>query len=266
MTEWPAGAAEPYAGGPRTNDGIQVIARAAEILRLLRAAPGGLGQAEIGERIGLARTTVRRILGALERERLVVSTGPRGRFRLGPDIAWMAEAARRTLITDLRPYLEELSREVDETVDLSVLENDQAVFIDQVEAPRRLRAVSAVGAAFPAHCCANGKALLARLPDDELRRLLPEAPPAVTSNTITTRERLMAELDEVRRTGVAFDREEHTEGISAVGAALTGIAAWGTVGISIPQPTQRFTGREAELSAALTEMVATIESTIGRQV
>lgn len=77
--------AEPTAKPDRTT-GVQVIARAAEILRLLQSRPGGLSQAEICERIGLARSTVHRILGALESEGLVASSGPRARYRLGPEI------------------------------------------------------------------------------------------------------------------------------------------------------------------------------------
>jgi DNA-binding IclR family transcriptional regulator len=247
----------PTESPARATDGVQVIARAAEILRLLQASPGGLAQAEIAERIGLARTTVRRILGALEAEALVTSSGPRTRYRLGAEIPRLAEAARHALVIDLRPYLEELSRSVNETVDLSVLEGDHVLFIGQVVAPHRLRAVSAVGAAFPTHCCANGKALLARLPDEETERMLPDPLPSFTPKTITARARLSEEIGEIRRTGVAFDREEHTEGISAVGAVVSVPAL---VAISIPLPTQRFTGREDELAAALTEMTARVES------
>jgi DNA-binding IclR family transcriptional regulator len=237
--------------------GVQVITRAAEILRLLRAAPGGLSQAEISERIGLARTTVHRILGALESEELVVS-GPRARFRLGPEIPRLAEAARYALVIDMRVHLEKLSRELNETVDLSVLERDHVTFVDQVVAPHRLRAVSAVGASFPAHSSANGKALLAELDDATLTRIAPTHPEPLTANTVRTRTALIAQLAEIRRTGVAYDREEHTVGISAAGAVVHG--PWGTAAISVPMPTQRFAGREDELATALRETIESIST------
>ena len=143
--------------------GIQVIARAAEMLRLLQAHPGGLNQAEIGERLGMARSTVSRILNALDDEGLVASRAARGRYRLGPEIARMASTVRRSVVIDVHPFMEELSRELEETVDLSILDGDRATFVDQVVSPHRLRAISAVGESFPLHCCANGKALLANL-------------------------------------------------------------------------------------------------------
>ncbi len=141
--------------------GIQVIARAAELLRVLQAHPGGLSQAEIGERVGMARSTVSRILNALEDEGLVASRGARGPYRLGPEITRMATTVRLGVVTEMHPFLTELSRELDETVDLSILDGDRADVVDQVVPPQRLRAVSAVGESFPLYCCANGKALLA---------------------------------------------------------------------------------------------------------
>ncbi len=143
--------------------GIQVIARAAELLRVLQAHPGGLSQAEIGERVGMARSTVSRILNALEDEGLVASRGARGPYRLGPEITRMATTVRLGVVTEMHPFLTELSRELDETVDLSILDGDRADVVDQVVPPQRLRAVSAVGESFPAVLLRHGKALLAAL-------------------------------------------------------------------------------------------------------
>jgi DNA-binding IclR family transcriptional regulator len=131
-----------------------------------------------------------------------------------------------------------------------VLDGDHLRFIDQIAAPHRLRAVSAVGATFPLHCTANGKALLAELSPDEVARILPTRLRRCTEATITVRAELVAELARVRSTHVAFDREEHTAGISAAGIAIRdpfgALAA-----ISVPMPTQRFEGREAEIADAL---------------
>lgn len=239
--------------------GIQVIARAAELLRLLQAHPGGLSQAEIGERLAMARSTVSRILGALDDEGLVASRGVRGRYRLGPEIARMASTVRRSVVVDLHPFMEELSRELGETVDLSVLDGDRATFVDQVVSPHRLRAISAIGESFPLHCCANGKALLASLSLEERARALPSRLAKLTANTITTPAALRKELDRVQSEGIAYDREEQSEGICAVGAALHGVSEE-RVAVSVPVPAQRFYRREAELAAALRAWVANVEA------
>ena len=242
--------------------GIQVLARAADMLRLLQAHPGGLSQAEIGERLGLARSTVSRILNALDDEGLVASRGARGPYRLGPEIARMARTARAGVVMEVHPFMEELSRELDETVDLSILDGDRTTFVDQVVAPNRLRAISAVGESFPLHCCANGKALLASLSPQQRAQAVPRRLARLTANTITTPAALRKELQRVRAEGIAYDREEQSEGICAVGVALQGVAD-GMVAVSVPVPAQRFYRRESELAEALLAWVQQTRRSLG---
>ena len=241
-----------------TRGGIQVIARAAEILRLLQTHPGGVSQAEIGERLGMARSTVSRILNALDDEGLVASRGARGPYRLGPEIARMASTVRLGVVMDVHPFMEELSRELEETVDLSILEDDRARFVDQVVSPHRLRAISAVGESFPLHCCANGKALLANMPPAQQAQVLPSRLARLTEHTITTPAALRKELDRIRIDGVAYDREEQTEGVCAVGAAVR--VGEQMVAVSVPVPAQRFYGREEELSRAVLAWVQRVNA------
>ena len=235
--------------------GIKVISRAGQILRALAGERQGLSLSELTQRVELPRSTVHRIITALELEGLVAAASPNRGYRLGPELVRMASGEHGELRLELRPIIAELSTAVNETVDLALLIRDQVSFIDQVSAPQRLRAVSAVGSTFPAHCTANGKALLASLDDDTLRKLLPQRLPAFTLNTTTDRDALLEELGQVRVRGYAVDHEEHADGICAVGAtvrdALGPIAA-----ISIPVPTQRFDGNEATLAQDLIEACA----------
>lgn len=232
--------------------GIQVLARAAEILRLLHGHQAGLSQAEIGEQLGLARSTASRLLLALEAEGLVMSMGPRGRYRLGPEISRLASSARRNAWADWHPMLVEFSYAIGETVDLSILEGDRALFVDQVVADNRLQAVSGVGKSFPLHACANGKALLASLPEAERRRLLGSRLERFTDRTITSSAALRREIEQVRQDGIATDREEMTEGVCAIGTSL-GESGGERLAVSVPIPTQRFAEREGELRSALLE-------------
>ncbi|GAB2471028.1 IclR family transcriptional regulator [Jatrophihabitans fulvus] len=234
--------------------GIQVIARAADILRALSANPGGLSQADLVEHLGLARTTVHRMVNALVAEGLVGVSRGRGRYQLGPEIARMATTVRRDLVAGFHPLLESLSARLQETVDLSMLEGSRVVFLDQVTAPQRLRAVSAVGESFPVHACAPGKALLAGLAHDEISAVVPGRLEPLTSRTITSFPALMSEITGVRQAGVAFDREEHTEGICALAVALDQDGG-SRVAISVPMPSQRFYGREEQLAEQLRSTV-----------
>lgn len=233
------------AGSDESRHGVQAIARAAAVLRALERAPQGLGISQIARATELPKSTAHRIVAALSEEGLVAQAGD-GRLRLGSGIARLAAAEREALGESLRPILLDLRRQLDETVDLAVLDGSSVRFIDQVPAPRRLRAMSSVGELFPLHCTANGKALLASMSVARAEALLPKRLERFTPKTIVSRAKLLDELGDVRTKGIAFDREEHTEGICAIGATISADTA-----ISVPVPTQRFRGREEELAAAV---------------
>lgn len=114
----------------------------------------------------------------------------------------------------------------------------------------------------PPSATAIGKALLAGLTDEQVERLLPEQLPAETPNTITDRTERLADLERVRTSGAAYDREELTIGISAVGTAIRdagGVAA----ALSIPVPTARFVGQEECLAEMLLRTGAEVSATLG---
>ena len=248
--------------GAADRQGVQVLARTGDILRLLKVSLGGLTQAEMAARLGLARTTVHRLLNALAKEGLVQLSGQGGRYRLGVEILQMADAARSALISEAHPLLLRLSQDLEETVDLSILDRRSVTFVDQVVAAHRLRAVSAVGASFPLHCTANGKAILASLPLTEARRLLPDDLEVCTPNTIGNREQLLKQLDTVRKTGVAFDLEEHSLGICAVGVSI-GATPIGAAALSVPIPLQRFDEKRQAAAEALKAAALQFRSVFG---
>ena len=228
---------------------MQVLARAAEVLRRLAAEPHGLTLIELSTRVGLPRSTAHRIVSALAQEGFV-RAAPSGRLRIGPALIGLAVASRSDLRHEAAPYLERLSHELRETVDLAVLDAGEVLFIDQHASRRTLRIVSEIGARFPLHATANGKALLSTLSPEELLELLPRRLAATTPNTITERAALLAELEQVRVTGLAYDREEYTIGIAAVGTALRD-SVGATAAITVVVPTSRFSESETEISAAL---------------
>lgn len=218
---------------------VQVIARAASILRALEDQAAGLSLGQIAQRVGLARSTVQRIVSALEAEKLLIAASPNGRVRLGPTILRLAASVRTDFVSLAHSFLVKLSNELRETVDLAIVKRDHLVFVDQVIGSQRLRTVSAVGESFPLYCTANGKAVLAQLERPMIEKLLGKSFEKRTPRTLTRLDELLAELEEVRKIGVAFDCEEHTLGICAAGVALRD-ALGNTIAISVPVPTQRF--------------------------
>ena len=181
--------------------------------------------------------------------------------RLGPAILRLAASVRSDFLALARPYLERLSEELHETVDLAMVKKDHLVFIDQVIGSQRLRAVSAVGETFPLYCTANGKAYLAQLSEAGVEKLVGRAYEPRTPHTITKLDALLKELAEARRAGAAFDREEHTLGICAGGVALHDPLG-NPIAISVPVPSQRFEDRAAMIAERLTATKRAMETHI----
>ena len=106
---------------PADKSQVQVIARAASILRALENEASGLSLGQIAQRVGLARSTVQRIVAALEAEKLVIAASPTGRVRLGPTLLRLAASVHTDFATLARPFIAKLSSELRETVDLSTI-------------------------------------------------------------------------------------------------------------------------------------------------
>jgi DNA-binding IclR family transcriptional regulator len=233
-----------------SRQGIQVIARAAAILRTLENEEDGLSLAQIAKRVDLPRSTVQRIVNALTEENLLMAASLTARVKLGPAILRMAANTNFNFVKFVRPHLEALAQRTGETVDLSMQRDDKMVFVDQISGTHRLSAVSAVGESFPMYSSANGKATLSMLDDDSIVALLDGKLVKETPNTITSMSQLMAEIDTVRSTSIAIDQEEHTEGICALGTSfhdpLGRIFA-----VSVPVPTIRFQRSKTFLQDAM---------------
>ncbi len=216
--------------------GIQVIARAASIMRALGNNPQGLSLAAIAQVVDLPRSTVQRIINALAVEHLVEARGPSGGFRLGPAFGQLITQTQMDIISLVRPHLTALSEQVQESTCLSSLSGDKVYVMDRIVAERELRVVFPIGIHVPAMATSGGKVLLAELPEDTLRALLPDPLPACTAKSLK-REALLAQLKDVKASGVATDENEYVEGLCSYAALLD--TYLGLYSISIVAPTSR---------------------------
>jgi DNA-binding IclR family transcriptional regulator len=229
---------------------MQVVSRVARILRALDREPAGLSLAQLAAGTDLPRSSVHRLVTAMQLEGLVAAAPRTGRTRLGPELARLALSSRQELRRELRPYMEDLHERLAETIGLSVLDHDAVRFVDQITANHPLQAITAVGELLPAYCSASGRALLATRPPQERERAIPARLVAHSPSTNTDRDAVLAELERVAREGIAVTREEYTEGVCAAAVAVRdAYGAVAAISVSIPSP--RFARRSEEITAAL---------------
>jgi len=245
---------DPRARKSGDGQGIQVLARAADILRTLKDDTSGLSLGKIANRVGLPRSTVQRIVNALVAEDFISTGQNASGYKIGPEILALARAGRLDVAESLHPIMEKLSRDTGETVDLAVFRDDQMVFIDQVAGTHRLRTVSAIGDTFPMTVTANGKAALCWLEWADVERIMRSEKNRASSKKKS--EEFFLELENVRVDGYALDQNEHTDGISAVGVAFS--AGGEVYAISVPAPSRRFEGRKEEFTASLLDVLRQI--------
>ncbi len=229
------------------NQGIQVISRAADILRLLGEDTGGLSLGQIATRVKLPRSTVQRIVAALSVEGFISTEKGYGGIKLGPEIQSLAQAAEADMRDRLRPVMKRIADETGETVDLAVLDGDGMLFVDQVVGSQRLRTVSSIGERFPLTTTANGKAALAAMEPARATRLILDE---LDGNPDRPLADLLSEVQAIRDGALARDENEHTEGVCALGFAISD-AAGDIYALSTPVPATRYERVKTHLESVL---------------
>ena len=231
------------------NQGIQVISRAADILRLLGRETDGLSLGQIAKSVALPRSTVQRVVAALAVEGFISTEKGYGGIRLGPEILNLAQATASDMKDRLRPVMKRISEETGETVDLAVLDGNKMLFIDQIVGSQRLRAVSRIGETFPLTTTANGKAALACLQQEHAKKLILEEIVGHGSNSRTPGE-ILDEIEQIRDGALAKDENEHSDGICALGFAIKD-SNGDIFALSTPVPSTRY----EHLKDSLTEVL-----------
>jgi DNA-binding IclR family transcriptional regulator len=216
---------------------------------------------EAAKFLEVSRSTAFRLLNVLE-YREFVRQDPRTKFfHSGPALLRVGLSAvhRSEIRTVLRPTLEEIVSQVDETAHLVVLQRSDAFYMDCVEGSKTLRATPRVGTVLPAHVSAAGKVLLANLPPARLDDLLEGDLVAVTKRSKTSATAVRRELAKVRKRGWALNDGESEDGLRAVAVLISAEdnGAGVDAAITVAGPTRRLTDRRVEAVAqTMIEIVA----------
>ena len=238
---------------------MQSVDRALTLLETLARSTGGTPLTELASSARLNISTCHHLLATLVKWGYVAKVSGR-RYALGARGLHLGQAFLKQVDLPRRahPLIERISAETGETVHLAVLQGDAIITLLRREGRHAVRVdTGALGASDAPHATATGKAMLAWLPEHEIRRILAsKRMDAFTPNTITDPDRLIEELRLVRRNGHALDREEFQPGVFCVGAAIRDHLGAVVGAISASTPTLRATDghlalmRDSVMSAA----------------
>jgi IclR family acetate operon transcriptional repressor len=236
---------------------IQSVDRALTLLETIAELGGETTLSRLANRTGLNISTCHHLLATLVQRGFVTKGLGRRGYALGARILYLSHVCLQVdLPRRAQSAVDRINQATGETVQLAALQGDGLVNVLKRESRHAVRVDGGtMGTAAAAHATATGKAILAWLPEDEIRRVVSaQGMTKFTPNTITDFADLMEALRVVRRNGVAFDREEFRPGVICVGAAIRDQSGAVVGAISASAPTMR--ASEEHLDQMRDEVVA----------
>jgi DNA-binding IclR family transcriptional regulator len=249
----------------RAYPGTQAVRRAVRLLKALGAAVRETALADLVRRVGLNKTTVYRLLTALEAEGLV-ERGSGDGYRLGPELAALGSRAlgAHDLREAARAELTALARTTRETAHLEVRVGRETLILDEAMGSHRVGTTPGLGTRWPAHATSTGKVLLAALGQADLEALLATPLPALTPRTITEEKALRRELARVRERGYATGIEELEPAFMAVAVPVRSRDGQVVAALGIGGPRVRLAPRRlAAIAKTLAQHAARISERLG---
>ncbi len=201
---------------------VPAIDKCFSILALMAEAKRPFGFNEIVKNLGLNKSTVFNILHTLN-DLDVLEKGPDGLFRLGTGLFILGHAAAggSELIQTVHPYLEAINHDFKLSTFFGILSGREVIILDKADRAHRIKLSSEIGMRIPIFAGVAGKALLSQLPEIDIDEILSEnTPKRYTPRTIIDKDAYKKEILNVKKTGIAYDREEYIEGLIAVAVPL----------------------------------------------
>jgi len=241
---------------------VQSIERAFAVLAALTDGP--IGVTEVADRAELPKSTAARMLASLAHEGAVEQLPGETRYRLGPRIETLATGivATRSLVAVARPHLVELAASIGEAAGLSIPNDRDVHYVDQVDSANPVSIRDWTGSRIPMHAVSSGQVFLANASAATLDRYLAEPLVAMTARTITDPDLLRERLRTVAVGGFSWVHDEFAEGISSVAAGIADASGEVVAAVHVHGPSYRFPppGRDAGVG----RLVVTTAGRIGR--
>lgn len=231
--------------GKSTAYTIQNVDMALELLEILADTRHDLTLAQLANAAGLNHGKTFRLLATLSKKGLVERQSSTGTYRLGICAMVLAQKllGNASVINYAHPVMEELARKHEEAVYMTVIKDDEVLFVDMVDCNQQIRATSLVGKRFPLFTNAAGKVMKALDSRDLLEKLFKRRG---QKNGLPDLDRLESELREIRRRGVAVDCNGLGDGIISVAVAIRDYAGKVIGAITVIGPSFRLIAERLE--------------------
>jgi len=245
---------------------VRAVERALDILLCFTREEPTRSLTQIAESINMSKTTVHRLLATLESKRFITRDKVTGFYRLGFRFIEMASLVLQDV--DLHrwahPYLKTLSEECGETVDISILDDSHVMYLDVIESPQRVKLAAAIGQRLPATFTASGKALLAYLPEGQVRNIIEKnLADSVDRGPVSVPD-ILTDLRLTAERGYAISEQEYEQDINAVAAPILDAENHPIASIAIVGPSFRFTkDRLPALGESIRKMNKVIADEVG---
>jgi DNA-binding IclR family transcriptional regulator len=246
--------------------GTQAVLRSLYLLKTFQDEKPVWSLAELSKELKLNKTTVYRLLTALESEGLIRRNLDGETYSLGPEMVTLGARAMRsyTLREACRGELKSLAESSRETATLEILSGRDVLILDEIRGSHLIGSVPSIGTRWPAFATSTGKAMLANLPEEQVANILKGSLPQYTPKTITDPVRLRKEFIETKRRGYAVADEALELGFRAVGAVLLQHDGEVAGAISLGGPALRFNAeRVADLGKLLSGVAKRISLRLG---
>jgi IclR family KDG regulon transcriptional repressor len=191
--------------------GVQSIGRAFSILEEVARNREGIGLADLSKRVGLHNSTTFHLVKTMVSLGYIRQLKDSKRYRVGRPLFALASSAldEMEMVSMATPVLEDLARATGEASHFAARMDDAVVIIARTPGPGAFQLTDRAGLVRPAYCTALGKVILAALRPEQFERYLERVKlNPLTENTITDAQRLRKEIEEIRRSGIAFDDGE----------------------------------------------------------
>lgn len=246
---------------------VPALERALTVLECLAQSRTGFSLSELSRKLGLPKSSVHLLVTTLESRGYLQKNSQTGKYCFGLKLVSLSRTALESLELreEARPFLEALMKKTGLTVHMAVLERNEAVIIEKIEAPGLIKVATWIGRRMDVNCTGAGKALIAFLSDEEFETQIRGRGLAKhNDNTIVSINKLKRELMRIRELGYALDDEEDEIGLRCVGAPIFDSSSRVVAAISVAGTTSQIPIERVEaIAEVLKQTAATISSHLG---